>query len=75
MDEDIREEADNLRALIEKQGVSLSRFTTERRRALNRLHKMGLPWPLIAREVGVTTQTAMRWAGKFERRRRKGASA
>lgn len=75
MDEDIREEVDNLRALIEKQEVSLSRFTTERRRALNRLHKLGLPWPMLAREMGVTTQTAMRWAGKFERRRRKGVSA
>lgn len=71
MDDDIRKEVDNLRSLIEKQEVSLSRFTTERRRALNRLHKFGLPWPLIAREAGVTTQTAMRWAGKFERRRRK----
>lgn len=74
MDDDIRKEVDNLRTLIEKQETSLSRFVTERRRALNRLHKMGLPWPMIAREVGVTTQTAMRWAGKFERRRRKGAS-
>lgn len=75
MDEDIREGVDSLRALIEKQEVSLSRFTTERRRALNRLHKLGLPWPMLAREIGVTTQTAMRWAGKFERRRRKGVSA
>lgn len=72
MDDDIREEVDNLRTLIEKQETSLSRFNTERRRALNRLHKLGLPWPMIAREVGVTTQTAMRWAGKFERHRRKG---
>lgn len=72
MDDDIREEVDSLRTLIEKQETSLSRFTTERRRALNRLHKMGVPWPMIAREVGVSTQTAMRWAGKFERRRRKG---
>ena len=71
MDEDIREEAGRLRTLIEKQETSLSRFTIERRRSLNRLHKMGLPWPKIAREVGVTTQTAMRWAGKFERRPRK----
>lgn len=69
MDDDIREEVDNLRTLIEKQETSLSRFTTERRRSLNRLHKLGLPWPMIAREVGVTTQTAMRWAGKFTRRR------
>lgn len=74
MDEDIREEVDTLRALIKKQEMSLSRFTTERRRALNRLHKLGLPWPMIAREVGVTTQTAMRWAGKFERRPRKGVN-
>lgn len=74
MDEDICKEVDNLRAMIEKQETSLSRFTTERRRALNRLHKQGLPWPMIAREVGVTTQTAMRWAGKFERRHRKGVS-
>jgi len=71
MDDDIRKEVDNLRTLIEKQETSLSRFTTERRRALNRLHKLGLPWPMIAREVGVTTQTAMRWAGKFARRRRR----
>ena len=69
MDDDIRKEVDNLRTLIEKQETSLSRFTTERRRALNRIHKLGLPWPKIAREVGVTTQTAMRWAGKFARRR------
>lgn len=68
MDDDIRKEVDNLRTLIERQETSLSRFITERRRALNRLHKMGLPWPMIAREVGVTTQTAMRWAGKFVRR-------
>lgn len=74
MDEDIREEVDSLRALIEKQELSLSRFITERRRALNRIHKLGLPWPRIAREVGVTTQTAMRWAGKFERRPRKGVN-
>lgn len=67
MDDDIRKEVDSLRTLIEKQETSLSRFVTERRRALNRLHKMGLPWPMIAREVGVTTQTAMRWAGKFVR--------
>lgn len=72
MEYDIREEVDSLRTLIKKQDTSLSRFTTERRRALNRLHKMGIPWPMIAREVGVTTQTVMRWAGKFERRRRKG---
>ena len=71
MDDDIREEVDSLRTLIKKHDTSLSRFTTERRRALNRLHKMGIPWPMIAREVGVTTQTAMRWAGKFERRPRK----
>lgn len=71
MDEDIRKEVDNLRTMIEKQETSLSRFTTERRRALNRLYKLGLPWPMIARDIGVTTQTAMRWAGKFERRRRK----
>ena len=70
MDDDIRKEVDNLRTLIERQETSLSRFITERRRALNRLHKMGLPWPMIAREVGVTTQTAMRWAGKFVRRNR-----
>lgn len=69
MDDDIRKEVDNLRILIEKQETNLSRFVTERRRALNRLHKLGLPWPMIAREVGVTTQTAMRWAGKFVRRR------
>lgn len=69
MDDDIRKEVDNLRTLIEKQEASLSRFITERRRALNRLHKLGLPWPMIAREVGGTTQTAMRWAGKFSRRR------
>ena len=68
MDDDIREEVQSLRTLIEKQEASLSRFTTERRRALNRLNKMGLPWPMIAREIGVTTQTAMRWAGKFVRR-------
>lgn len=68
MDDDIREEVQSLRTLIEKQEASLSRFTTERRRALNRLNKMGLPWPKIAREIGVTTQTAMRWAGKFVRR-------
>lgn len=74
MDDDIREEVGNLRTLIEKQETSMSRFTTERRRSLNRLHKMGLPWTTIAREVGVTAQTAMRWAGKFERRRRKGVS-
>lgn len=67
MDDDIRKEVDNLRTLIERQETSLSRFITERRRALNRLHKLGLPWPMIAREVGVTTQTAMRWAGKFVR--------
>lgn len=72
MDDDIRKEVDSLRSLIEKQETSLSRFITERRRVLNRLHKLGLPWPMIAREVGVTAQTAMRWAGKFERRRRKG---
>ena len=72
MDDDICKEVDNLRALIGKQETSLSRFTIERRRALNRLHKLGLPWPLLARELGVTTQTAMRWAGKFERRRGKG---
>lgn len=71
MDDDIRDEVDNLRRLIGKQEVSLSRFTTERRRSLNRLNRLGLPWPMIAREIGVTTQTAMRWAGKFERRRRK----
>lgn len=71
MDDDIREEVDNLRTLIKKQETSLSRFITERHRALNRLHKLGLPWPMIAREVGVTTQTAMRWAGRFERRPRK----
>lgn len=70
MDDDIRREVDNLRTLIERQETSLSRFVTERRRALNRLHKLGLPWPMIAREVGVTTQTAMRWAGKFVRRDR-----
>lgn len=70
MDDDICKEVDNLRNLIDKQETSLSRFVTERRRALNRLHKMGLPWPMIAREVGVTTQTAMRWAGKFVRRNR-----
>ena len=70
MDDDIRKEVDSLRTLIEGQETSLSRFITERRRALNRLHKMGLPWPMIAREVGVTTQTAMRWAGKFVRRDR-----
>jgi hypothetical protein len=70
MDDDILKEVDNLRALIKKQETSLYRFFTERRRALNRLHKMGLPWPMIAREVGVTTQTAMRWAGKFVRRDR-----
>lgn len=70
MDDDIREEVDNLRTLIDRQETSLSRFITERRRALNRLHKLGLPWPMIAREVGVTTQTAMRWAGKFVRRDR-----
>lgn len=70
MDEDIRKEVDNLRTLIERHETSLSRFNTERRRALNRLHKMGLPWPMVAREVGVTTQTAMRWAGKFVRRDR-----
>lgn len=75
MDDDICKEVDNLRALIGGQETSLSRFTIERRRALNRLHKLGLPWPLLARELGVTTQTAMRWAGKFERRRRKGVSA
>ena len=74
MDDDIRKEVGNLRTLIEKQETSLSRFITERRRSLNRLNKMGLPWPVIAREVGVTTQTAMRWAGKFERKKRKGAS-
>ena len=72
MDDDICKEVDNLRAWIGKQETSLSRFTIERRRALNRLHKLGLPWPLLARELGVTTQTAMRWAGKFERRRGKG---
>ena len=72
MDDDIRKEVDDLRTLIEKQETSLSRFVTERRRSLNRLHKLGLPWPMVAREVGVTTQTVMRWAGKFERRRRKG---
>lgn len=70
MDEDIRKEVDNLRTMIRKQEASLSRFTAERRRALNRLHKLGLPWPMIAREVGVTTQTAMRWAGEFVRRHR-----
>ena len=70
MDDDIRKEVDNLRTLIERQETSLSRFITERRRALNRLHKLGLPWPMIASEVGVTTQTAMRWAGKFVRRNR-----
>lgn len=70
MDDDIRKEVDNLRTLIERQETSLSRFITERRRALNRLHKLGLPWPMIACEVGVTTQTAMRWAGKFVRRDR-----
>mgnify|MGYP002507873598 CR=1 FL=1 len=69
MDTDIQEEVQRLRTLIEKQETSWSRFTTERRRALNRLHKKGLPWPMIAAEVGVTTQTAMRWAGKFTRRR------
>ncbi len=69
MDDDIRDEVHNLRSLIEKQEASFSRFVTERRRSLNRLHKLGLPWPVIAREVGVTTQTAMRWAGKFARRR------
>mgnify|MGYP000907267972 CR=1 FL=1 len=74
MDDDICKEVDNLRALIEKQETSLSRFVTERRRSLNRLHRLGLPWPMIAREVGVTTQTAMRWAGKFERRRRREVS-
>lgn len=72
MDDDIRDEVDNLRRLIGKQEVNLSRFTTERRRSLNRLNRLGLPWPMVAREIGVTTQTAMRWAGKFERRRRKG---
>ena len=71
MDDDIREEVDSLQTLIKKQETSSSRFISERRRALNRLHKLGLPWPMIAREVGVTTQTAMRWAGKFERRPRK----
>lgn len=70
MDDDIRKEVDNLRTLIEKQEASIPRFITERRRALNRLHKMGLPWPMIARELGVTTQTSMRWAGKFVRRNR-----
>lgn len=69
MDDDIRKEVGDLLTLIEKQDTSLSRFITERRRALNRLHRLGLPWPMIARELGVTTQTAMRWAGKFERRR------
>ena len=68
MDTDIQEEVQNLKSLIEKQETSWSRFTTERRRSLNRLHKKGLPWPMIAKEVGVTTQTAMRWAGKFARR-------
>lgn len=69
MDTDIQEEVQSLKTLIEKQETSWSRFITERRRSLNRLHKMGLPWPMIATEVGVTTQTAMRWAGKFVRRR------
>lgn len=72
MDDDISKEVDSLRTLIVKQETSLSRFITERRRSLNRLHKLGLPWSMIANEVGVTTQTAMRWAGKFERRSRKG---
>ena len=69
MDEDIRKEVDDLRSLIERQETSLARFVAERRRALNRLHKLGIPWPMIAREAGVTTQTVMRWAGKFSRRR------
>lgn len=69
MDDDIRKEMGDLRTLIEKHDTSLSRFITERRRSLNRLHRLGLTWPMIARELGVTTQTAMRWAGKFERRR------
>lgn len=70
MDEDIQQEVQNLRDLIHKHEGANSRYLTERRRALNRLNKLGLPWPMIGREIGTTTQTAMRWAGKWSRRRR-----
>lgn len=69
MDDDIQQEVQNLRDLIHKQESATARFLTERRRALNRLNKLGLPWPMIGREIGTTTQTAMRWAGKWSRRR------
>lgn len=68
MDDDIQQEVQNLRDLILKHEGSTARYLTERRRALNRLNKLGLPWPMIGREIGITTQTAMRWAGKWSRR-------
>ena len=70
MDDDIQQEVQNLKYLIHKHESATARFLTERRRALNRLNKLGLPWPMIGREIGITTQTAMRWAGKWSRRRR-----
>lgn len=70
MDEDIQQEVQNLRDLIRKHEGSTARYLAERRRALNRLNKLGLPWPMIGREIGITAQTAMRWAGKWSRRRR-----
>ena len=70
MDDDIQQEVQNLIYLIRKHDGATARFMADRRRALNRLNKMGLPWPMIGREIGTTTQTAMRWAGKWSRRRR-----
>lgn len=70
MDDDIQQEVQNLRDLIHRHEGTTARFITDRRRALNRLNKLGLPWPKIGREIGITTQTAMRWAGKWSRQRR-----